>query len=203
MLCFVNRIYHQWRMRSDQAPILPAYRVVAVYEDLYNADRALDTCIEVSRLLHQVCTFEVSLWNFRDLQRVPARAEAVQAGATAEMVIIASYGQGKLPPVLFRWISEWLPLRGRRAGILVALLARHAKSTGSISPKLSFFKQVARKARLEFCSDQGDLLGVNGQVKLISPPLIRPVFPQLNPSVFSSQVSLTEAVQLDYPLTNN
>jgi hypothetical protein len=105
--------------------------------------------------------------------------------------------------VLFRWISEWLPLRQRRPGILVALLSRKPGRPFSALPKLDFFKEVAAKGNLDFGSDQGDLVGIDFTRPFLTPKQVAPAPGNRSRLAVDMEYFSRDPVSVEYPVDYN
>jgi hypothetical protein len=136
---------------SSGRSVVPAFRVVIVYEDFITAKRAKQAyeflVANLTREWRVVC----QMWKF-ELLRLPAlRRLAAEDAALADVIIVSCRAEGELPADLRAWVKMWLDYKGDNVA-LIALLdcppgqAEHAQATQA------YLERIAQRAHMEFFS---------------------------------------------------
>jgi hypothetical protein len=140
------------KQRSVSSPggkVVPAFRVVMVYEDFRTArqaTRAYDFL--VANLTHE-WRVTSQMWKF-DVLRIPElRALAAEDAMMADLIIVSCNGEGELPSGVRTWIEMWL---GYKAGAvaLVALLDVPPGQAERARVTQAYLEHVAQRAHMEF-----------------------------------------------------
>ena len=113
-------------------------------------------------------------WSLGGLAEVTAFEDAVEAGATADVLVISVRATGDLPLMLRVWVDAWLPKRARRAGALVALIGLPSRPDAPCGRTHEYFQAVARQAGLDYLPHER---------KLPEEPLELSVLPLVSPAV--------------------
>jgi hypothetical protein len=92
-----------------------------------------------------------STWcKIRGLSDPEVFLDAVQAAATADILIVSVRAADDLPLDVYEWVETWLPLRLQLAGTLVALIGA-PEQPGADSLRIGHYLQdVAQRGELEF-----------------------------------------------------
>jgi hypothetical protein len=77
-------------------------------------------------------------------------ADAVQAAAEADVLVISVRDAGDWPASLYVWIDSWLPKRAGRGGALVALIGVPGRPDSQSGRAHQYLATVAREAGLDF-----------------------------------------------------
>jgi hypothetical protein len=145
----------------------PVIRIVAVYEQDLNRDRAQLMQEELTRRLGHSFNFSVSWWKLKSLWHPKMLRVAADAVAHADIMLFALLSGGELPQTLTKWIEERLLHNKTHRVSLLALL----ETGGMIVPRLSSaeicLSRLARQAGLDcLCySDSIPLARVNWRHK--------------------------------------
>ena len=89
-------------------------------------------------------------WKVSDLARAFTFADAVQAAAEADVLVISIRDAGELPLLLHVWVDAWMPRRAGRPGALVALIGVPAKPDALSGRAHEYLDSIARQAGLDF-----------------------------------------------------
>ena len=92
-----------------------------------------------------------------ELTQAAAFAQAVQAAAEADVLVISIRDGGELPLFLYVWIHAWLPRRAGRPGTLVALIGVRALPEVQIGHTRPYLEAVARCGGLDFFPQESRL----------------------------------------------
>jgi hypothetical protein len=128
----------------------PSIKVIIVYDHLETAKRAEAIYERLAWSLHgSGFEFEQRLWRFDVLEDEGFCAEAARDAADADIVIVATNDDTKLPKGVQNWLETSLEHHAGAAA-LVALL-RHATT-----PLTPYLKDVARRGGMDFFAQTED-----------------------------------------------
>jgi hypothetical protein len=127
----------------------PALNVVTLYQDPLTRYWATELWDRVGQLIRCGDTCHKS-WKISDLPPAFVFADAVQAAAEADVLVISVRDEGELPLFLHTWIDAWIPRRAGRAGALVALIGVPAQQDTQSDLACQYLEAVARRAGLDF-----------------------------------------------------
>jgi hypothetical protein len=122
--------------------------VVTLYQDPLTRYWATELWDRVGQLIHggDVCH---KSWMKRDLPQAVVFADAVQAAAEADVLMISVCDEGELRHVLHDWIDAWMPKRAGREGALVSLISVPAQQDPQSARAYQYLRAVARRAGLD------------------------------------------------------
>ncbi len=124
-------------------------RVVTVYQDPLTEQWAREMWESVEYVFSEGgARFES--WSLTQLKQAFAFADALEAAAQADMLVISVRGAGALPLILHGWIDAWLPERSGRPGALVALIGLPSQPEPQSDHTYQYLEAVARQAGLDF-----------------------------------------------------
>jgi len=126
-----------------------ALNVVVVYQDPLTRFWAADLWDRVGQLIESA-DISRKFWKLSDLASAAAFADAVEAAAVADVLVISIRDGGGLPLLLHDWIDAWMPRRGGRAGALVALIGIPARPDSHSGRTQEHLQAIARQAGLDF-----------------------------------------------------
>jgi hypothetical protein len=155
----------------------PALNVVTLYQDPLTRHWAAELWGRVGQLIHcgDICH---KSWRLSDLSQADVFADAVQAAARADVLVISVRDEGELPPFLHKWIEAWMPKRAGLEGALVALLGVPALQGAQSDRAYHCLEAVARSAGLDFLPRERKL-----PEKLLAGSTSIEVSPVANPAV--------------------
>jgi hypothetical protein len=127
----------------------PALNVITLYQDSLTRYWASELWDRVGQLIHcgNVCH---KSWKTSDLLRTDVFADAVQAAAEADVLMIAIRDEGELAHFLCDWIVAWIPRRAGREGALVALIGVPEQQDPQSARAYQYLQDVARRAGVDF-----------------------------------------------------
>ena len=127
----------------------PALNVVTMYQDPLTRYWATELWDRVGQLIRygDICR---KSWKVSELPQAEVFADAVQAAAQADVLMISVRDEGELPPLLHEWIDAWLPKRAGREGALVALIGVPAHHGAQPDRAYHYLDAVAHRAGLDF-----------------------------------------------------
>jgi hypothetical protein len=126
-----------------------ASNVVVIYQDPLTRRWAAELWDRVGQVIDSggICS---KSWKLSYLAGACVFADAVQAAAQADVLVISVRDTGDLPLLLHVWIDGWMPRRAGRAGALVALIGVPAKPDAQYGRAHEYLEAIARQARLDF-----------------------------------------------------
>jgi hypothetical protein len=126
-----------------------ALNVATFYRDTRTRKWAEGVCGLVTQLTGSewIRTRSWMLGNLTQPQVFPC---AVQAAATADIIIVSVYATDQLLLDFYSWINEWLPQRRQAPGTLVALIGAPDHLDFAAPPIEEYLQAVARKGHLDF-----------------------------------------------------
>jgi hypothetical protein len=134
---------------DGSAETAQALSVVVVYQDPLTHYWATDLWDRVGLLIDSggICR---KTWKLGDLTRAFAFADAVEAAAGADVLVISVRDAGELPLLLHVWVDAWMPRRAGRPGALVALIGVPSKPDALSGRAHQYLEATARQAGLDF-----------------------------------------------------
>jgi len=90
-----------------------------------------------------------SWWKIADLSAPGILAGAVSSAVRADIIVIASRGEG-LPLPFYVWVNLWWPHRPESAGTLVALIGTPQPKALRAGPVGEYLSVVAQQTRMSF-----------------------------------------------------
>jgi len=90
-----------------------------------------------------------SWWKIADLSAPGILAGAVSSAVRADIIVIASRGEG-LPLPFYVWVNLWWPHRPESAGTLVALIGTPKPQAPRAGPVGEYLSVVAQQTRMSF-----------------------------------------------------
>ena len=90
-----------------------------------------------------------SWWKIDDLSAPGILAGAVSSAVRADIIVIASRGEG-LPLPFYVWVNLWWPHRPEVPGTLVALIGRSEPKAPRAGPVGDYLRVVAQQTRMVF-----------------------------------------------------
>jgi hypothetical protein len=137
------------RAASAARKIEPALSVSLVYQDLLTRDWAEELWNRVGQLVGQEGVCRQS-WQIGDLVDARVFADAVEAAAKADVLVVSVRDAGNVPANLEFWIEAWMPRRAGRAGALVALIGVPPQPDTQSGRVHACLENAARRAGLDF-----------------------------------------------------
>ncbi len=122
--------------------------LVAAFEDSATGTRVKEFCQELARQVGERCRIIEHVWllstlRFRELQEI-----AAEEAGMADLIIISVHEAESLPDEVRNWIDLWVPQRGIRKTVLLALLDPvHSQAPGAAE---AYLREAARKGDMEF-----------------------------------------------------
>jgi hypothetical protein len=136
-------------MRARVAPPVPIHfknssiKIVIAYDTAATAKRAEAIYERLTERLGNDFDFEQRLWRFDVLEEETLRAEAAKDTADADIVIVATNDDNKLPEGVQSWLESSLQQHAGGAA-LVALLDHPSP------PVQPYLEEVARRGGMDF-----------------------------------------------------
>jgi hypothetical protein len=127
----------------------PALHVATVYQDPLTRYWATELWGRVGEFISRKSVGRQS-WKIDELTNPRVFADAVQAAAEADVLVISVRDAGDWPASLHVWIDSWLPKRAGRGGALVALIGVPGRPDSQSGRAHQYLATVAREAGLDF-----------------------------------------------------
>ena len=145
----MQNVAGQRRVSSPGGKVVPAFRVVIVYEDFRAAGQAKRAYDFLAASLTHEWQVACQMWKF-DLLRIPElREQAAVDAVLADLILIACHGDEGLPAEVRAWIEMWLCHKSD-AATLVALMDCPPGQEGHAQSVQAYLERVARQAHMEF-----------------------------------------------------
>ena len=138
------RAWPRWKEAKQLA-------LLATFEDSETGTRVKEFCQSLSRRLGEQCQLIEHVWLFSTLRLRELQEIAAEEAAAADLVIISAHRGDGLPDEVKGWIDLWLPQKGARNTVLLALL--DPTYEGSRDSLESYLQEVAAKGGMEFLAD--------------------------------------------------
>ncbi|HLH55832.1 MAG TPA: hypothetical protein VKY92_19680 [Verrucomicrobiae bacterium] len=144
---------------SPEAESNPTFNVLIAYEDFESGKHAKQTYDFLVENLGRDCHLTNQMWKF-DVLGIPKLREIAVRDATSADIIIVSCQGNELPDYVAKWVESWL-MEGTNALALVALFEQHEPSA-TVNPAVKdYLADVAKRGKMEFFAQPGDLPGHN------------------------------------------
>ena len=129
-----------------------AFDTVVAYEDIAAAKRAKETWDRIRTSLRSSFVFDMHLWRFDALRIPELQQTAVRDATRAQLVIVATHGEGDLPREAKSWIDSWVHDRPARPGALILLIESRQGEPAQFrfNPQKLYLEAIARQARMHF-----------------------------------------------------
>jgi hypothetical protein len=172
-----NRMAPSAQTASASKKVEPALSVAMVYQDPLTRHWAAELWNRVEQLVgHEgVCR---QSWKISGLADARVFADAVQAAAESDVLVVSVRDTGDLPADLDLWFEAWLPRRAGRAGALVALIGVPPQPDIQSGRAHAYLETVARRAGLDYLPRERKLPPDRSAISTrcgIAPPASRPM----------------------------
>jgi hypothetical protein len=124
-------------------------KIVIAYDSAANGKRAEAIYERLAKRLGNNFDFEQRLWRFDVLEEENVRAQAARDAADADIVIVATNEDKKLPEGVQDWLESSLQ-KHSGAAALVALLEHPS------APVQPYLEEVARRGGMDFFAQTGE-----------------------------------------------
>lgn len=137
--------------RNATVTIEPRYalQVTVIYQDPAGHRWAREMCSGVQQVIGEDA-LDIQAWSMDELSRLEPWCLAVEAASKADLIIVAVWAEGQLPPDVGIWLDTWLPQRRARPGALIGLLSVLGQPGFRSFEVQESLHEVARKCRLDF-----------------------------------------------------
>lgn len=152
----LNRMAPSAQKASASQKVESALRLTIVYQDPLTRHWAAELWDRVEQLVGQEGVCRQS-WKISELANERVFADAVQAAAVADVLVVSVRDAGDLSGELDQWIEAWLPRRAGRAGALVALIGVAPQPDVRSGRSHTFLEIAARRAGLDFLPSERKL----------------------------------------------
>ncbi|MGO8926697.1 MAG: hypothetical protein ACLQU3_07405 [Limisphaerales bacterium] len=149
MITRVNspQVWQRWKEAKRLA-------LLATFEDSVTGTRVKEFCQGLARNLGQQCQIVEHVWLFGTLRLRELQEIAAEEASTSDLIIISVHQAEGLPDEVKSWIDLWLPQKGPRQAVLVALLdPPYEGASGSTE---AYLQEIARRGGMEFLVESAD-----------------------------------------------
>jgi hypothetical protein len=125
-------------------------RIAFVYQD----EQAHAWAREISQTITKLAGeqgVQASWWKIGDLTAPGILAGAVSSALRADVIVVASQGEG-LPLPFYVWVNLWWPNRSEMAGALIAIVGMPERNASRYDKIGEYLRVVAEQARMKFLS---------------------------------------------------
>jgi hypothetical protein len=134
---------------NGKGPLMPeVFSVVVLYEDRETRDRVLDASRHMEAQVGDEIALKFSWWKFDFLNDSRLAEQAAQATILADMLLVSAHPGHGLPLAFSDWVETWLPRRGYRESVLVALIGSEHDSLNDAA--CQYLRTVAARAQMDY-----------------------------------------------------
>jgi len=137
--------------KDDLVP--EVFSVVVLYEDRETRDRVLEVSRHMAIQVGDEIQLKFSWWRFDFLQDPELAQQAANAASVADMLLVSAHPGRSLPLEFTQWIERWLPGRGYRESVLVALIGSGHDATDDAATE--YLRGIATRARMDYLAQSG------------------------------------------------
>jgi len=127
-----------------------ALSALVVYEDAITRNRAMDICDRLVRKFWSDMEFVFSWWRSDFLRDAQFATEAARVAAGSDLIFFSAHAGRELPSYVETWIETWLPERGKRNGVLVAMIGTVDDQIKGLTPIHVYLREVAQRANMDY-----------------------------------------------------
>ena len=124
------------------------FSVVVVYEDRETRDRVLAVSSHMEAQVGDEVQLKFSWWRFDFLGEPKLAEQAANAASQADMLLVSAHPGRGLPLTFTQWVETWLPKRGYRESVLVALIGSERDSADDAATR--YLRTIATRARMDY-----------------------------------------------------
>lgn len=128
------------------------FSAVIAYEDATTRDRAMQVCERLVQRFWKDMEFDFKWWRFDFLRDAGFARQAARQAAGSDLIVFSAHAGRELPGIVEKWIETWLPWRGRRDGVLVAMIGTAEDQLRGLIPIQVYLRQVAQRANMDYLS---------------------------------------------------
>lgn len=128
------------------------FSAVVVYEDAATRDRAMQVCERLVQRFWKEMEFDFRWWRFDFLRDAGLGRQAGRQAAGSDLILFSAHARRELPAVVGKWIETWLPGRGAREGVLVAMIGTDDDHLAGLSPIHVYLREVAQRSNMDYLS---------------------------------------------------
>jgi hypothetical protein len=128
------------------------FSAVIAYEDAVTRDRAMQVCERLFQRFWKDMEFDFKWWRFDFLRDAGFTRQAGRQAAGSDLILFSAHARRELPGVVEKWIESWLPMRGTRDGVLVAMIGTAEDQLRGSSPIQVYLREVAQRANMDYLS---------------------------------------------------
>lgn len=129
-------------------------RVVLVYQDIADGQRAMRVLNGVVRGQGDDLEFEPVVWSFDLLSDPEWRAAATSDALKADILLISTSSPNPLPEAVERWVEDALGRKRGTEAAIVAIFGSEDYPDAAASPRLQALETATRQAGLDFFAPQ-------------------------------------------------
>ncbi len=143
-------------------------RVAIIYEDLLNGRAGIEIYRNLMDRLGEDVQFDCHLWNFFELGRTGARAQAETEICRAEILLLSLHGRKPMPENVRAWLGKMAAASKHKPSIVI-LMDGVDVTKAEQSADYRFFQQLCRQQGLEFYLDAASGLEREGDEEWLEP----------------------------------
>jgi len=122
--------------------------IMAVYEGTEARDRAMRFCDCLVQKFWPEFSFELSWFDFAELEDEAAAKDADHKAIEAQLIILSTARQGKIPLHARRWLEQAIRYRSEREGFLVGLTGRAATAQTTVTQL--YLRRLAHESGMDY-----------------------------------------------------
>ena len=126
------------------------WSVLALFEDAAARQLAMEFCDSLVQRFWPELSFELSWYNWGDLQKPGGAKEAGLKVAEAQILIMATDPRRKILPEIKNWLELSLHARGDREGILIGLPVLGPGASCEAALNQQYLRKLAHQSGLDF-----------------------------------------------------
>src|SRR5690349_7195263 len=123
--------------------------IAVLYEGIPARQSAINLCDSLIQRFFEDLEFDITWWGFKYLNDPQVAAEAVEAAAKVDVLVVSVQSSEEFPLAVKAWFERWLLRREHGEGALV-LLQKEPDSPGHYGSPSTYFHLLTERARLDF-----------------------------------------------------
>ena len=128
------------------------FDLVVSYEDTATRNHAMALYDHLAQSLLDDYDFQCSWFRFDHFRSAEIRAQACDAAAEANMIIVCLRSGETVPTLVRQWIESWLPRKDDRKSALVSLVGGVEHQQRDNCPANVYLQKVARVCKMDYFS---------------------------------------------------
>jgi len=149
---FMNDLLAKPNVSESTAAREGVFSAVIAYEDAMTRDRAMQVCERLVQRFWKDMEFNFRWWRFDFLRDAGFVRQAARQAAGSDLILFSAHARRELPCIVEKCIETWVPWRGARDGVLVAMIGTAEDQLRGLVPIQVYLREVAQRANMDYLS---------------------------------------------------